>query len=87
MPLVPLLALAPFEKWGLDFVGPIALPTRYGWKRYILVAMDYATKWTEAAAAKTNDAATVARFLYENIISWYGCSKELISDRDKYFLN
>jgi transposase InsO family protein len=87
MPLVPLLALAPFEKWGIDFVGPIAPPTRYGRKRYILVATDYATKWAEAVATKTDDAATVAKFLYENIISRYGCPKELISDRGTHFLN
>ena len=87
MPLIPLLALAPFEKWGLDFVGPIAPPTRYGRKRYILVATDYATKWAEAAATKTDDAATVAKFLYENIISRYGCPKELVSDRGTHFLN
>ena len=36
---------------------------------------------------KTNDAATVARFLYENIISRYGCPKELVSDRGTHFLN
>ena len=69
MPLILLLALAPFEKWGLDFVGPIPPPTRYGRKRYILVATDYATKWAEAVATMTDDAATVAKFLYENIIS------------------
>ena len=87
MPLIPLLALAPFEKWGLDFVGPIAPPTRYGRKRYILVATDYATKWADAAATKTDDAATMAKFLYENIISRYGCPKELVSDRGTHFLN
>ena len=87
MPLVPLMALAPFEKWGIDFVGPIALATRYGRKCYILVATDYATKWVEAMACKNNDAKTVACFLYENIISRLGCPKELISDRGTHFLN
>ena len=87
MPLQPLLALAPFEKWGIDFVGPIAPATRVGRKRYILVATDYATKWAEAAATKNNDAKTVAKFLYENILSRYGCPKELISDRGTHFLN
>lgn len=87
MPLVPILALAPFEKWGIDFVGPIAPPTKRGRKRYILVATDYATKWAEAAATKNDDAHTVARFLFENIISRYGCPRELISDRGTHFLN
>jgi hypothetical protein len=80
MPLVPLLALAPFKKWGIDFVGPIYPPSKHGRKRYILVATDYATKWAEAVATKTDDAQTVAKFLYENIISRFGCPKELISD-------
>jgi hypothetical protein len=56
-------------------------------ERYILVATDYATKWAEAMACKNNDAKTIARFLYENIISRFGCPKELISDRGTHFLN
>jgi transposase InsO family protein len=87
MSLVPLMALAPFEKWGIDFMGPIAPATRHGRKRYILVATDYATKWAEAMACKNNDAKTVIHFLYENIISRFGCPKELISDRGTHFLN
>ena len=87
MPLIPLMALAPFEKWGIDFVGPIAPATKYGKKKYILVATDYATKWAEAMATRNDDAKTVARFLYENIISRFGCPKELISDRGTHFLN
>jgi hypothetical protein len=69
MPLIPLLALASFEKWGINFVGPIAHATKHGRKHYILVATDYATKWAEAAATRMDDAKIVAKFLYENIIS------------------
>jgi hypothetical protein len=86
MPLVPLKALVPFKKWGINFVGPIAPPTRHGRKRYILFATDYATKWAEAMAYKNNDAKTVARFFYENIISHFGCLKELISERGTHFI-
>ena len=87
MPLNPILAQAPFEKWGIDFVGPIAPASRNGQKRYILVAIDYVTKWAEAVATKTDNASAVATFLYENIITRFGCPKELISDRGKHFLN
>ena len=87
MPLVPILAQAPFEKWGIDFVGPIAPASRYGQKHYILVATDYVTKWAEAAATKNDNANTVATFLYENIITHFGCPKELVSDRGTHFIN
>jgi hypothetical protein len=85
--IIPLIALAHFEKWGIDFVVPIAPTIRHGQKRYILVATNYATKWAEAIACKNNDAKTIAHFLYENIIFRFECSKELISDRDTHFLN
>ena len=44
MPLTPILAQIPFEKWGIDFVGPIKLPSWEGQKRYILIATEYVTK-------------------------------------------
>jgi hypothetical protein len=45
-PLTPIIPLAPFEKWGIDFIGPIS-PVSSQRKRYIILATDYATKWVE----------------------------------------
>ncbi|KAL3675122.1 hypothetical protein R1sor_025070 [Riccia sorocarpa] len=86
-PLTPILPLAPFEKWGIDFVGPIQPVTRYTRKRYILVATDYATRMVEAEATKKDDAITVAEFFFRNVIYRYGCPLELVSDRGTHFLN
>jgi transposase InsO family protein len=87
MPLISILVQAPFEKWGIDFIGPIASVSRIGQKRYILVATDYVTKWAEAIATKIDNASTVATFLYENIITRFGCPKELVSNCGAHFIN
>ena len=55
-------------------------------KRHIITAIDYATRWVVAKAVKTVDAATVAKFLYEDILMNYGSPFELISDRGNAFL-
>ena len=80
------LSLIPIEKWGIDYVGEVHPNSSRG-MAYIIVAIEYLTKWVEAKAVKTNTAAYAATFMYENIISRFGCPKILVSDRGTHFLN
>ena len=86
MPHHPVLPLEPFQKWGLDFVGPFKPPAMRTGNRYIIVATDYCTKWVEAKALRDNTAASTTKFLYECIWCRYGCPIELISDQGGHFL-
>lgn len=86
LPLHVSLPLVPFEKWGLDYIGEIHPSSTSGMK-HIVVATEYLTKWAEARAVKTNDAKSAASFLFEQVITRFGCPKILISDRGKHFLN
>ena len=54
---------------------------------YIIIAVEYLTKWAQAKAIKAADAKQIAIFLHENIISCFGCPKILVSDRGSHFLN
>ena len=57
----------PFSVWGIDVIGRIASKASNGHK-YILVAIDYFTKWVEAASYSVLKAKHVARFIENNII-------------------
>ena len=65
MPLLMNLASQPFEKWGLDFVGPISPTTRYSRARYIIMATDYFTNWVEARKTRKANARLTVKILYE----------------------
>ena len=75
----------PFERIGIDIVGP--LPESKNGNRYIVVAVDYFTKWSEARALKEATAKEVSRFIYEDIICRHGCPKRILSDRGTHFNN
>ena len=83
--LNPIPVREPFEKIGIDLVGP--LPITSNNNRYIVVAIDYLTKWAEARAISDAAATTILPFLYEDIICHHGFSKEIISDRGTTFAN
>ncbi|GJT91069.1 reverse transcriptase domain-containing protein [Tanacetum coccineum] len=72
-----------FDVWGLDFMGPF--PDSRG-NKYILVAVDYVSKWVEAQALPTNDACVVVKFL-RGLFVRFGVPKALISDRGTHFGN
>jgi Integrase zinc binding domain/Integrase core domain len=78
-------AEAPFERIGIDFVGP--LPETEEGNRYILVMVDYFTKWPEVRATKRADAKTVVKFLYEEVICRHGPPVHIHSDRGTHFVN
>ena len=76
---------APFYQIGIDIVGP--LPVTDKGNRYIVVAMDYFTKWPEAKALPDATAKEVSNFIYEDIICRHGCPEKIISDRGTHFNN
>lgn len=75
----------PWHRLGIDIVGP--LPITAGGMEYILVFVDYLTKWSEAFAIRKANASTVAQFLVEEVICRHGCPEEILTDRGSAFLN
>src|SRR6266498_4303744 len=75
----------PFYQWRIDIVGSLTETSRGN--KYIVVAIDYFTKYPEARALVNANARNVANFLYEDIICRHGCSRKIISDRGIYFNN
>ncbi|GJU92215.1 reverse transcriptase domain-containing protein [Tanacetum coccineum] len=72
-----------FDVWGLDFMGPF--PDSRG-NKYILVVVDYVSKWVEAQELATNDARVVVKFL-KGLFARFEVPKALISDRGTHFCN
>ena len=60
MPLQGILVVLLFDVWGIDFMGPF--PSSF-WNLYILLVVDYVSKWVEARACPRNDANKVVGFL------------------------
>eukprot|EP00253_Pinus_taeda_P035767 PITA_35767 len=83
MPLQPQVTFEPFEKWGMEFVGPINPPSKQ--KSYIIVCTDYLTKWAETKAIKAATEEKVAEFLRENIFYKFGYPRELVTDQGSQF--
>nr|GFA57208.1 reverse transcriptase domain-containing protein [Tanacetum cinerariifolium] len=71
-----------FDVWGIDFMGPF--PSSRG-NKYILVAVDYLSKWVEAKALPTNDSRVVCKFL-KNLFARFGAPRAIISDRGRTFV-
>ena len=84
MPLKGIMVVQIFDVWGIDFMGPF--PQSFG-NLYILLAVDYVSKWVEAVACLRNDTNTVVSFLQKNILSRFGTPRTIISDGGSHFAN
>ncbi|GJS03825.1 reverse transcriptase domain-containing protein [Tanacetum coccineum] len=71
------------DVWGIDFMGPF--PSSRG-NKYILVAVDYLSKWVEAKALPTNDARVVVKFL-KSLFARFGTPRAIISNHGTHFCN
>ena len=73
-----------FDVWGIDFMGPF--PPSLG-NRYILVAVDYVSKWIEAIVAPTNDTRVVIKLFKNYIFPRFGTPRLVISDGGSHFIS
>ncbi|GJZ95895.1 reverse transcriptase domain-containing protein [Tanacetum coccineum] len=81
--LNPITSPWPFYKWGIDIAGPF--PEGPGKVKFLIVAMDYFTKWIEAKPVATITGNQVKKFVWENIVCRFGLPGEIISDNGKQF--
>ena len=84
MPLQRILVVQIFYVWGIDFMG--LFPSSFG-NSYILLAVDYISKWVEASTCPRNDVITVVEFIQKNILSRFGAPRTIINDEGSHFAN
>ncbi|XP_010451735.1 PREDICTED: uncharacterized protein LOC104733908 [Camelina sativa] len=84
MPQNFILEVEVFDCWGIDFMGPF--PSSYK-NNYILIAVDYVSKWVEAIASPKNDSAVVLKLFKTIIFPRFGVPRIVISDGGKHFIN
>ncbi|XP_049381171.1 uncharacterized protein LOC125845671 [Solanum stenotomum] len=84
MPLSNILEVEIFDVWGIDFMGPFT--SSHG-NQYILVAVDYVSKWVEVVALPSNDAKVVVKFIQKHIFTRFETPRAMISDGGTHFIN
>ena len=84
-PLTSITSPWPFQQWGLDLLGP--LPVRKGQCKFIMVGVDYFTKWAEAKPLATITEQKVLDFVWRSIICRFKIHRALVFDNGKQFNN
>ena len=82
-PLHPFVAVVPFAKWGIDFVH--YRPTSAEGHGYIIVAVDYFTKWAEEIPTYSKEGNTAALFLFNHIIARFRIPRAIVTDHGSHF--
>ena len=73
-----------FDLWGMDFIGQFSSSFS---NLYILLTVNYVSKWVEAIPTRTNDASVVAKLFRSHIFTWFGTPRALITDGGTHFYN
>ncbi|KAL0400069.1 UNVERIFIED_CONTAM: Transposon Tf2-11 polyprotein [Sesamum radiatum] len=81
--LTTMLSPCPFMQWGIDIVGPF--PLAAGQRKFLLVAIDYFTKWVEVEPLARITEREAMKFIWKNIVCCFGNPREIISDNDRQF--
>jgi hypothetical protein len=84
-PLHPVVSVGLFAKWGIDFMT--CHPHSAGGHGYIIVAVDYFTKWAEAMPTFDNTGRTAALFLFNHVITRFGVPQAIVTDHGSHFRN
>ncbi|KAK3037300.1 hypothetical protein RJ639_032062 [Escallonia herrerae] len=80
-PLTLVVSPIPFSMWGMDLLGPF--PMASGQRRFVVVAIDYFTKWTEAESLATITSAKCEDFFWKNVVCRFGVPRALVVDNGK----
>ncbi|GKD31721.1 reverse transcriptase domain-containing protein [Tanacetum coccineum] len=81
--LTPITSPWPFYKWGIDIARPFSKGP--GKVKFLIVAIDYFTKWIEAKSVATITGNQIKKFVWDNIVCKFGLPGEIISDNRKQF--
>ena len=84
-PLTLITSPWPFQQWGLDILGP--LPIGKGQCKFIIIVVDYFTKWAEAEPLATITEQKIRNFVWRAVICRFGIPRALVSDNEKQFDN
>eukprot|EP00253_Pinus_taeda_P017003 PITA_17003 len=84
-PLHSIIVVGPFAKWRIDFIT--CNPHSAEGHAYIILAVDYFTKWAEAMPTFSADGKTAAIFVFNHIIARFGVPQVIITDHGSHFRN
>jgi hypothetical protein len=84
---IPYIPSLPFEIWAIDFIGPFPKREKITRAKYIITTVEYLTKWVEEEPVENCTKETMAKFIYENIVTRFNCPLTLIIDQGTHFFN
>ena len=83
VPLHLVITVGPFAKWGINFMT--CNPHSAGGHAYIIIAVDYFTKWADAIRTLSVDGKTTSQFIFNHIIARFGVPQAIITDHGSHF--